>query len=138
MIRVAHLLIGLAGIGSAALAAPVAPSVLDKVSPGLWELGGIAGSHTPVRTCIGDLMLLSRIEHRQSNCAQQVLRSDGASLTVAYTCSPKNFGRSRIDLITPRSLRIDTQGIADDLPFAYVVQARRIGDCGSVRPSTRH
>jgi len=32
-------------------------------------------------------------------------------------------------LITPRSIRIETQGISDNLPFNYVIQARRVGDC---------
>jgi len=32
-------------------------------------------------------------------------------------------------LITPRSLRIDTQGISDNLPFHYQLYARRVSDC---------
>jgi hypothetical protein len=32
-------------------------------------------------------------------------------------------------VITPRSIRIETQGISGDLPFNYVLQARRIGEC---------
>ena len=39
------------------------------------------------------------------------------------------FGHSEVTLLTPRSLRIATQGISDGLPFNYVLQAHRIADC---------
>jgi len=39
--------------------------------------------------------------------------------------------------VTPRSLRLDTQGISDGLPFHYVAQARRVGDCPA-QTASRH
>ena len=53
----------------------------------------------------------------------------GNSIVIQYGCGPAGFGRTKIDVLTPRSLRISTQGISDGLPFNYVLQARRIGDC---------
>ena len=53
-----------------------------------------------------------------------------SSATIEYHCAGADFGRSEIDVITPRSLRIETQGISDGLPFNYVLQARRVGECG--------
>jgi hypothetical protein len=35
-------------------------------------------------------------------------------------------------------LRISTQGISGGLPFNYVLQARRIGDCQKNLATTRH
>ena len=58
--------------------------------------------------------------------------SDSESQTVIeYSCGGGGFGRSKVDVITPRSLRIETQGISDNLPFGYVLQARRVGDCAA-------
>jgi hypothetical protein len=41
-------------------------------------------------------------------------------------------------LITPRSIRIETQGISGDLPFNYVLQARRVGDCANRQAARAH
>ena len=41
-------------------------------------------------------------------------------------------------MLTPRSLRIETQGISDSLPFNYVLQARRVGDCAKSAAVARH
>ncbi len=61
--------------------------------------------------------------------------SDSPSSTVVdYSCGGAGFGHTKIDLITPRSLRIETQGVSDNLPFSYVLQARRVGDCARSRP----
>jgi hypothetical protein len=43
-----------------------------------------------------------------------------------------------MDVITPRALRISTQGISDQLPFNYVLQAHRIGECQKSASSTHH
>ena len=48
--------------------------------------------------------------------------SDGESQAVIeYNCSGGGFGRSKITVITPRSLSIETQGISDNFPFGYKV-----------------
>jgi hypothetical protein len=36
-----------------------------------------------------------------------------------------------VTLITPRSLRIDTQGISGGYPFHYQIHARRVGNCAA-------
>jgi hypothetical protein len=43
-----------------------------------------------------------------------------------------------MDVITPRSLRISTQGISDNLPFNYLLQARRVGECPEKATAARH
>ena len=48
---------------------------------------------------------------------------------IHYTCQSGAFGQSNVELLTPRSLRIETQGISDNAPFHYVLQARRLGNC---------
>lgn len=123
----------IAGAAAAlSLAAVQRPSALSPVKPGLWELAGVPGTQ-PLRLCVTDMMALGHVEHRSRACTQRVLRDRPSTVSVDYTCAKQEFGRSEISVLTPRSLRIDTQGIAGGLPFAYVVQARRVGECAPAR-----
>lgn len=116
-----------ASIGGAALAA--SPAAFGRSAPGLWELSGIDGKKQPVRVCVVDLTELARIEHRGRACKQSLVKQSAASVTYQYQCAGSDFGRTKMDSVTTNNLRIDTQGIAGGLPFAYTVQARRVGDC---------
>jgi hypothetical protein len=113
------------------LTAAQRPSPLMQVSPGLWEISGIEGAKSPIRQCVGDIAVLAQFEHRGRNCARRVISTDETSTVIEYRCGGAGFGHSKIDVITPRNLRIETQGISDNLPFGYVLQARRIGDCSA-------
>ena len=119
-------------LGAAALLLLVAaarPATLAETSPGLWELSGLPNSAAPVQQCMADTAALAALEHRGQNCKQAVI-SDSASTTVIdYTCANGGFGHSKLTLLTPRSLRIETQGISGNFPFNYVIQARRVGEC---------
>jgi hypothetical protein len=111
------------------LAAAGRPSVLKQAQGGLWEIRGVPGMSAPQRLCIADPGLLAQFEHRRASCTRVVIRDEPASSEIHYTCSGGGFGQSRIGLLTPRSLRVETQGISGDAPFHYVLQARRVGDC---------
>jgi hypothetical protein len=122
----------LSAAGAAAMLALTAaqqPGALGQASPGLWEISGIPGAKAPVRQCVGNLAVLAQFEHRGRSCTRNVISSNATSTIIEYRCGGAGFGRSKIDVITPRNLRIDTQGISDNLPFGYVLQARRVGDC---------
>jgi hypothetical protein len=128
-----------AGVPAAlALIAAAQPSALAGTQPGLWEISGAPGASAPIRQCVGDVAALARFEHRSKPCATKVLKDSGGSVAIDYTCGAAGFGHSQIDVITPRSLRISTQGISDGLPFNYVLQARRIDDCPKNASFTRH
>ena len=114
------------------------PSVLTLAQPGEWEISGAPGAKTPVRQCVADIASLARFEHRAKTCTARIIRDDGSSASIQYNCGGSGFGNSEIDVITPRSLRISTQGISDGLPFNYVLQARRIDDCPKDTVSPRH
>lgn len=126
-----------AALPAAALSA-APPSALARVAGGVWEVSGAPGSQEPVRQCFADVLTLAQFEHRSRTCSRTILSDSGASAVVNYRCGPADFGRSEIDVITPRSLRIATQGISDQLPFNYVIQARRIGDCEKSPSPPRH
>lgn len=124
MIRLA---IVLAAGGTALLAAP---AILSQAKPGLWELRRLPDGK-PVRQCIADIGALAQVEQRGASCSRNLVSTDGATSVLRYRCPAGDFGQSTLTLVTPRSLTIQTQGISGGFPFNYVVQARRIGDCGA-------
>jgi hypothetical protein len=131
--------ISTAGVAAAVAlcAAAKPPLALSQAAPGLWEVTGVPGAKA-IRQCLGDVLALAQFEHRTENCERHVIRDGVSSTTVEYSCPGGGFGRSELGVITPRSLRIDTQGISGDLPFHYVAQARRVGDCPSHQTASRH
>ena len=126
------------GAAIALPAAATAPSALSKIAGGLWEVSGAPGSQTPVRQCFPDVQTLAQFEHRSRNCTRTVISDNGSSTVIGYRCGPSDFGQSQVDVVTPRSLRIATQGISGQLPFNYVIQARRVGDCEDNPSTSRH
>jgi hypothetical protein len=125
-------------VGAMMLMAAADPSPFGQTQPGLWEISGAPGNGPPVRECVADVAALARFEHRASSCSAKVLRQGGTSASIEYSCGAAGFGHSQIDVITPRSLRISTQGISGGFPFNYVLQARRVDDCVKTTASTRH
>ena len=121
-------LAGAALAGAAVIAAP-RPAALAQAVPGLWEVAGYPGAKGPARECIADLVQLAQYEHRHQRCTSSLVNDRPPSTTIEYSCQGGGFGRSTLTMITPRSLRIETQGISDNLPFNYTLQARRVGDC---------
>jgi hypothetical protein len=67
-----------------------------------------------------------------------VIGDSGGTAVIQYSCGAAGFGRSELHLVTPRSLKVSTQGISDNLPFNYVLQARRVGECAKAAPAPRH
>ena len=127
-LRLAGLAIG--GISAAlVLMAAQRPQLFAQTAPGMWEVSGLRGKTAPLRQCFSDVATLARFEHLGRNCTMRVTSDSPASAVIDYSCGAAGFGHSKVDMLTPRSLRIDTQGISDQLPFAYVLQAHRVGDC---------
>ena len=124
--RVGAALALLAGGG---LVTAAGPAVFGKSRPGMWQLDGIDGSKVPVRKCVADLAELARLQHPGKKCSQRLLRETDSSATFSYQCSRSDFGQTRLDWVTSQSFRIQTQGISGGLPFSYLVQARRLGEC---------
>ena len=124
--------IGLAGLltlSAAFMAAATVPRALAPAMGGMWEVSQSATGHNPTRICVASPDLLANFEHRQQRCTRNVVSDTGTETLISYNCAGGGFGQSKMTLITPRTLRIDTQGISDNLPFHYQLHARRIGDC---------
>ena len=96
--------------------------------PGEWEIGKDAAERGE-RVCLPDPAMLMQWEHRAKPCARTILNASIDRAEVQYSCPGGGFGTSRVQVLTPRSVKIDTQGISNGLPFNYVVHARRVGDC---------
>jgi len=125
-----------AGMGLAALAVGAAtlPTLISG-SGGLWEVSRSADGANAEKACVPSAAVLAQWEHRRAQCSHDVISATGTEAVIHYTCPGGEFAQSRIKVITPRTLRIETQGISDGLPFNYVLHARRMGDCPtSLRP----
>lgn len=122
----------LAGAGAVgglllALSAAANPVGLAAIENGLWEVSRKGAD--PVRLCIADPATLAQFEHRSASCTRDLVRNASSGATIQYSCAAAGFGHSTITVLTPRSLRIETQGISASAPFRYVFHARRVGNC---------
>ena len=111
------------------LAAASIPRALAPAMGGLWEVSRSATGRNPTRICVASPDLLAQFEHRQLRCSRDIVSDRGSEALISYHCPGGGFGQSKVTLITPRTLRIETQGISDNLPFHYQLHARRVGDC---------
>ena len=121
-------LLVLAGLAAVPLLAAALPPPLTT-GPALWEVGKSADGAGALRSCVADPGVLAQWEHRRSQCKRTVLTSTNDDAVIEYSCPDGGFGRSHVRLVTPRTLRIETQGISDSYPFAYVLHARKVGQC---------
>jgi hypothetical protein len=116
-----------AGVALLCLGAAVRPIVFSQTAGGLWEVSRSDGGRRNI--CIPDPSALAQYEHLKSRCSREVIRDQTGRAEISYNCAGGGFGQSKVEQLTPRSLRIETQGISGDVPFHYVLQARRLGDC---------
>lgn len=123
----------MAAAGAAALAAGAAgatPPVtaLSQLKAGLWKLELDEG---PARTlCVEDPFALVQLEERAApGCSRLVISAEGDAATVSYDCPTAGWGRTSIRVVTASFVRLDTQGVARNAPYAFAAVGRRVGDC---------
>ncbi len=102
---------------------------LQALNSGRWELRGRDGSVQ--RICLGDKMRLVQLRHHGSACNQVVIDSSVDALTVQYTCRGRGYGRTHIRRESERLFQLETQGIAEGLPFEFDAEGRWVGECSS-------
>jgi hypothetical protein len=122
--------------GWAALAGPAssqrpALAMLDQIEPGRWEIRLRDGSRRSYPICVDNGRKLIQLRHDALNCERLVIDDRVDQVTVQYTCRGRGYGRTSIRRETGRLVQIETQGIAEGLPFEFAAEARRTGDCGS-------
>lgn len=129
MSRAASFLL-LASLAAGAWAeAALAPVVLPGVEPGLWEVSRDATGRGAKRGCLRDMALLATYAHAGDRCIRTTLVNAPRRLLMALECGQGDFGRSEITVITPRSLKLQTQGFQRGEPYDFTVYARRVGEC---------
>jgi len=119
---------------AAAIAGPAqgqrpALAMLDALEHGRWELR-LRGDSTGVeQICLGDARRLIQLRHPALACEQLVVEDTPGAVTVQYTCRGRGYGRTHIRRESSRLVQIDSQGIANGLPFSFAAEGRRVGDC---------
>lgn len=126
-IRNAAIGAGLALIAAATIAA--APRALAPASGGYWQVADSPRGPPRHALCLADPALLSQWEHRGARCTRRILSDAGNKAVIEYNCADGGFGRSEVSVLTPRTIRVATQGISGGAPFNYVLHARRVGNC---------
>lgn len=109
---------------------PLTPrlTALAMIEPGLWQ---VRAPGEPQRNiCVNDGKALIQLRHPTNVCTRLVIANDRDRTTIHYSCPGAGWGRTTLRVETPRLARIDTRGIIDKAPFAFLAEARRIGPCG--------
>jgi hypothetical protein len=105
---------------------------LETLDRGLWQLRAVGGgpSTAPVaQICLGDPSRLAQIQHGSSPCEHYVVRTNGNAITVSYSCKGQGQGLTTIRKESGRLIQIQSQGIRNNAPFSFAVEARRTGTC---------
>lgn len=110
-----------------------APRALSKVEPGAWEISRSATGDNPRAICLRQMIDLAAIAHPGERCHRTIIRNAESELIVELTCPRGDFARSEIRVTTPRSLKLETQGVHGGQPFRYTFYARRRGACQDLR-----
>ena len=108
-------------------------SLLETLDRGLWELravgGGGASGAAVDKLCLGDPVRLTQIQHNDVPCSRYIVRSTPTSVTVSYSCKGQGQGLTTIRKESGRLIQIQSQGIRNNAPFSFSVEARRAGTC---------
>lgn len=114
-------------VAASADAQPLKLAATGVLEPGLWQLQGDGPAARKI--CVSDPGALVQLRHANAACSRLVIADERGSAVVHYSCPGAGWGRTTLKVVTPRAVIIDTQGIADNAPFAFTADARRTGDC---------
>lgn len=106
-------------------------SMLDQLESGRWELRPRDARGSAEQICLQDGRRLIQLRHPASVCQRLIVTDGPGEVTVQYTCRGRGYGRTHIRRETGRLVQIESQGIVDGLPFDFVAEGRRIGDCAA-------
>jgi len=103
--------------------------MLDRLERGSWELR-IRGAGGDVESiCLDNGRKLIQLRHPSDQCSSVIVDDTTTEVTVQYTCLGRGYGRTHIRRESSKLAQVDSQGIAGGAPFAFVAEARRVGDC---------
>jgi hypothetical protein len=122
------------GLASAAAAVPqgAASTLLGSLNRGMWQFRAVGGGATGTATnrlCVGDVSKLAQVQHQGFDCQQYIVRSSPTVLTISYSCRGQGQGLTVIRKESNKLIHIDSQGIRNNSPFSFSVEARNAGPC---------
>lgn len=103
-------------------------SALSALNPGQWSVR-LRGGGEIRKICVRSGRQLAKLRHAKLQCNSRVLRDNGKSATIRYSCPGNGYGETTITRETGRLAQIRSQGIEDGSPFDFVAEARYIGAC---------
>jgi hypothetical protein len=103
--------------------------MLDQLSAGRWEVRFREAGVPPQRLCLANGQGLIQLRHPGATCERFVVAGGPNAVVVQYTCKGRGYGRTQIRRESAQLVQIDSQGIANGLPFEFTAEARRVGDC---------
>jgi hypothetical protein len=106
-------------------------AMLDHLQPGQWEVRDrdLAGNRS--RLCIENGRRLIQIRHMREVCRSFTVQDTADTVTVHYTCPGNGYGQTSVRYESAQLVQLETQGIAQGLPFNMRAEVRRIGACTS-------
>lgn len=122
----------MSGVAMASTAKAPVLMVVEAIEHGQWEIHEVGATSAPRTLCLSDPETLIQLRHPGIACSHFVIDNQPKTLTVSYSCSGAGSGRTTISLATPRIIRLQTQGLAQNAPFDSDYSARRIGACQGV------
>lgn len=131
-LRLKWLALPIVAIGLASISAPAQGpelAMLNKLQPGLWNLKE-RGTEESDRLCVRDTRKLLQLRHRDQQCSRFVISDEPNEVTVSYRCPGGGSGRTTIKYEGRGLVQIDSQGIAQNSPFAFAMEGRYAGACG--------
>lgn len=121
---------------AAGLCAPLRPqsaapalTALALIEPGEWQLRSRVDPDENRSICVGDPRILLQVRHGRIACTRFVIANEARETTVHYGCAGAGNGRTTLRVETPRLIQIESQGVADNEPFALQFEGRRVGAC---------
>lgn len=123
-------LVGLAAFAAqSAFAQGSSLHMLDRLAPGGWDVRIRDAVRSVRHLCMESGRPLIQIRHPANLCKSFVVADTPSMVTVHYTCPGAGYGRTTVRYESPILAQVESQGIAEGLPFDFTAEARRTGDC---------
>ncbi|MEL6876515.1 MAG: hypothetical protein AAGL68_00260 [Pseudomonadota bacterium] len=103
-------------------------AMLAGLSKGEWTITPRGGASSR-KICVRSGRELIQLRHSQPNCSRFIVEDGTSEVTVQYTCPGNGYGRTNIRRETGSLVQIESQGIAEGVPFQMTAEARRTGSC---------
>lgn len=104
---------------------------LASLKLGLWQITDRSSGKVVDKICVRDRNQLLQLRHSGPLCKRKLLRADGDEGYVYYDCgSDKGHGYTTLKTENSGLAQISSQGLFNNAPFLFNVEARYIGSCG--------